>query len=329
MVNPVDSNLWLQTGEYVFENFVIALSVFLPVTTSPPSKSEVDALNQLRFDFGAELRITDAIKPVFVIVISTPSIDPTNFFPFRVSPLAPATVNEPSACRITVSKVVDVTPTMVDVPKFPARLALITKPEVPFPVAVIPTIATPFLSTATDVTKTGEFCSALKRVGIEVPTSIFHKAIVLSEGLKISGIFTTLSGLSGDTEGVGFAVARGREVEPAIHMFPTSSTVPAVAIEAVAGSRNVFQSSCPCESIARANAFPVFVPKITIVSPETTIPEVSSEFAIFVRSFRGTTGIFFVAEKPAEVEIRENNKTSERIRFTLIPASDLERLASP
>ena len=79
--------------------------------------------------------------------------------------------------------------------------------------------------------------------------------------------------------------------------------------------------------MARAKDLSIFVPYTTIVVPNTTIPATSSGSGIVVTNFKVLTGIFFITAKPAGEAMSDKSKTSESRRFTLVPASDRERLS--
>lgn len=105
-VVPVDRKRYVHIGTKAVENLVTALSIFLPVITSPANNSEVVALFQLRDAFGAELRTTESILPTLEILTITPSTFPANFLPPSVSELEPIAVIDPSLFLTTDSKLV-------------------------------------------------------------------------------------------------------------------------------------------------------------------------------------------------------------------------------
>jgi len=100
---------------------VIALSTFGPVITSPPSKSELVALNQFLEALGALLRTTETTLPTLETLIITPSTFPTSFLPPNVSALDPTIVMDPSACLTTDSKTVASVPTLMGLAIFPTK----------------------------------------------------------------------------------------------------------------------------------------------------------------------------------------------------------------
>jgi len=135
------------------------------------------------------------------------------------------------------------------------------------------------------------------------------------------------SGLSGTLVAEGVGLGRSSDVEPAIQMFPTLSTAPALAIDGEFGSSGIFHSSWPLVSRARAKDLSTEVPKITIVLPVRRKPATSSLLLVVVTNVKALTETFIGAACIDGVATSVEIKTSVKNRFTLIPASDRARLS--
>ena len=88
-VGPFDANLNVQAGTSAVENFVTALSYFLPVWTDPVNNKEFVPAIHSRFAFAAELLTSARSFPVLEYFAIIPSRYPANFFPAKVSVLLP------------------------------------------------------------------------------------------------------------------------------------------------------------------------------------------------------------------------------------------------
>ncbi|CAB4752136.1 unannotated protein [freshwater metagenome] len=170
-------------------------------------------------------------------------------------------------------------------------------------------------------------CCALKRVGTDVATGIFQSATALSSALNTSGLLTTLSGFIGVSDAEGAGVGRRSEVAPAIQMFPAPSTAPTLAIDGESGSSGTRHNSTPLISTARAKALSTAVPKRMIVLPLTAKPEISSLAFIVVINFNALTAILEGAAYVDGINSSDEIRTSERKRFTQVPASDRGQLS--
>ena len=119
-LEPVDGNLVVQVGTNEELNLVTAASILAPVLTTPVRNKVFVELCQSRTAPDAELRTTLAKEPVLETLSKIPSTLPVNFFPPRVSLLAPNTAVEPSTARSIVLKMLLLVPSFNSFPTIPA-----------------------------------------------------------------------------------------------------------------------------------------------------------------------------------------------------------------
>ena len=117
---PVEGNRVVQVGTNDGLNFVIAVSIFVPLFTTPVKKFVAVALCQSRIAPAAELRTTLEIEPVLETFSKTPSTLPANFLPPSVSLLDPNSEVDPSAPRKITLNLLLIVPILISFSSLPA-----------------------------------------------------------------------------------------------------------------------------------------------------------------------------------------------------------------
>ena len=119
-LTPVDGYRVVHVGVKVELNFVTAVSIFLPLLTTPVRKLDAVALCQSRIAPAAELRTTLEIEPALDTFNKIPSTFPANFLPPNVSLLEPNSEVDPSAARKMTLNLLLAVPNFTSLSRAPA-----------------------------------------------------------------------------------------------------------------------------------------------------------------------------------------------------------------